>query len=52
MMTKEGEKDMEGSGRRLFLMQYPDIYLEGLRKTIKTSVRIAGLWSRTEPGTS
>jgi len=31
-----------GSGRGLILRYYPGIRLEGLRKTTKTSIRIAG----------
>jgi hypothetical protein len=35
-------QDVEGSGRGLILRFYPSIYLEGLRKATKLSVRIAG----------
>jgi hypothetical protein len=31
-------------------MQYPSICLEELEKTMKTSVKIAGLWAEIEPG--
>jgi hypothetical protein len=33
---------MEGNSRGVILRHFPSIYLEGLRKTTKTSVRIAG----------
>jgi hypothetical protein len=36
-------KDLEHSGRGLILSYYPGICQEGLRKTTKTSDRIAGL---------
>jgi hypothetical protein len=36
-------KDVEGSGRALILIYYLVVFLEELRKTKKTSVRIAGL---------
>jgi hypothetical protein len=46
-------KNVEGSGGGLILKHYPGICLEGLRKTTKTSVRIAGLraefWTRDLP---
>jgi hypothetical protein len=38
-------EDVQGSGRGLILMYYPRIYLDGLKKTRKISVRIAGLWT-------
>jgi hypothetical protein len=36
-------KDLDGSGNGLILRYRPDFWLEGLRKTAKTSVRLAGL---------
>jgi hypothetical protein len=43
--------DLEGTGRSLFF--YPGIFLEGIRKTTKTSVKIAGvrpeIWTRDLP---
>jgi hypothetical protein len=39
-------KDLVGSGRGQILRYYPCILLEGLSKTTKTSVRIAGHRSR------
>jgi hypothetical protein len=36
-------KDVEGNSRSLILRFCPGIYLEGLTKSTKTSVRIAGL---------
>jgi hypothetical protein len=45
-------KDLEGSGCGLIVRQYPGIYLDGLRKTMKTSVSIAVLSApRFEPRT-
>jgi hypothetical protein len=41
------ELDMEGSGRGLTLTYYPNICLKGLRKTTKSSGRIAGLLAET-----
>jgi hypothetical protein len=34
---------VEGSGSGLILMDYPDSYLEGLRKPRKISIRITGV---------
>jgi hypothetical protein len=34
------------------LRYYPGICLKGLTKTTKTSVRVADLWARPEPGAS
>jgi hypothetical protein len=44
-------KDLVGSGRGLILRYYPGIHLEGLRKTTKNSIRMAGLRGRDlDPG--
>jgi hypothetical protein len=36
-------ENLEANGHGLILRYYPGIHLEGLRKTMETSVRIAGL---------
>jgi hypothetical protein len=38
-------KDVEGSSHGITLRYYLSICLEGLRKTMKTLVRIASLWA-------
>jgi hypothetical protein len=38
--------DLVGNGHCLILRHYPSIRLEGLRKTMKTSTRIAGCWGQ------
>jgi hypothetical protein len=47
--------ELEGSGRRLILRNYPGIRQEGLRKTTKTSDRMASrlaeMWKRDLPNT-
>jgi hypothetical protein len=35
-------KDLVGSGRGPILSYYPGIRMEGLRKTVKNTIRIAG----------
>jgi hypothetical protein len=40
-------KDLEGSGHDIIFKYYPNICLRGLKKTTKTSDRIAGLWADT-----
>jgi hypothetical protein len=49
-VNDEVERILEESGRGLIFRYYPDIHLEWLRKTTKTSVGIAGLlteiWTR------
>jgi hypothetical protein len=46
-------KDVERSGRGLILRNYPDIYLEGLKKTRNPSATTASLraeiWTRDLP---
>jgi hypothetical protein len=41
--VKDDGKDLKGRGRCLILRYYPSISMQGRRKTMETSVRIAGL---------
>jgi hypothetical protein len=38
-------RGVEGSSHGLISRYYPNICLEGLKKTTKPSVKIAGLWA-------